>query len=232
MNKSSDIATQAADQLNRWFSVYQNQDLLFLSSGGSALIILSYLNLELIKDNVTISVVDERFSRNPKINNFAQLARTNFYIAVKDSGTKFIDTQPIPGESQSGLADRFDLELKNWVQNHPEGKIIATLGLGSDGHMAGIFPRPRHPELFATTFVDTDRWVVACRAGKKSPYPLRMTTTLPFLKLVNHAILFVLGEEKSLALYKVYADTGTLADTPGRLIKFLPSIHLFTDIKF
>lgn len=231
MNKPSDISRQAANQLNRWFSTYQAQDILFLSSGGSALTILPYLSPELIKDNVTISVVDERFSRNPKINNFAQLIRTNFYFGVKDSGVKFIDTQPVLGESQSGLASRFDLELKNWVQNHPNGKIIATLGLGSDGHMAGIFPRPRHPELFTKIYVETDHWTVACRSGSKNPYPQRVTTTIPFLKLIQNAIFFVMGEDKSLALHKVYAPTGSLADTPGRLIRLLSDVRLFTDIQ-
>lgn len=222
---------QAGDALNHWLQKYQNMPLLFLSSGGSALQILDHLNTGLYSDQATIGVIDERFSVDPKVNNFAQLASTNFYNQISKNNARIIDTRPRAPESQVDLANRFESELRNWVNNHPDGKIIATLGLGPDGHTSGILPFPENPELFYKLFVDTDHWVVAYDAGTKSPYPLRITTTIPFLKQIHHAILFVLGEEKSPALHKVYAPSGSLPDTPGRLVKLLPDVHLFTDIK-
>lgn len=220
----------AANHLNHWLELHSHLPILFLSSGGSALQILDYLNPDLFTDKITISVLDERFSVDPSINNFAQLASTNFFSLITQRGVQIIDTRPIFQESQTDPANRFESELKNWVQNHPDGKIIATLGIGVDGHTAGILPFPEDPQLFQKLFIDTDHWVVAYDAGAKSIYPLRVTTTFPFLQKLNHAILFVKGLEKAPVLQKAYDKSDNYPEVPGRLIKLLPSVHLFTDL--
>lgn len=231
LKKSNLFTRQAGDILNHWLQKYQNMPLLFLSSGGSALQILDHLDTNLFTDKVTISVIDERFSTDPKVNNFAQLASTNFYNQISKNNARIIDTRPRAPESQVDLANRFESELKNWVKNHPGGKIIATLGLGPDGHTSGILPFPENPDLFYKLFVDTDHWVVPYDAGAKSPYKLRVTTTIPFLQKIDHAVFYVCGEEKKPALKFVYEKSTDLASTPGHLVKLLPDVHLFTDIQ-
>jgi len=58
------------------------------------------------------------------------------------------------------LAHRYESSLFEWAKKHPEGKIIATMGIGFDGHTAGIMPYPENPETFARLFEDKEigRW--------------------------------------------------------------------------
>ncbi len=47
---------------------------------------------------------------------------------------------PGPGKPWTALAQRMEKNLRAWKNQNPQGKIIATLGIGADGHTAGIFP--------------------------------------------------------------------------------------------
>ena len=79
-------------------------------------------------------------------------------------------------------------------------------------------------------FDDPDQWVVRYDAGEKSPYPHRVTVTLPFLRQVDASIVYACGKEKQGALIKTLKLRGTLAETPGRVIQEMKKVDLFTDI--
>jgi 6-phosphogluconolactonase/glucosamine-6-phosphate isomerase/deaminase len=110
--------------------------------------------------------------------------------------------------------------------------VIAIMGIGSDGHTAGIMPFPKNHTLFQKLFEDEDRWVVSYDAEDKNPYPLRITVTIPFLKKnVQQVIAFVVGQEKSTALRYVIATDESVAKTPARVMREIPAtVQLFTDI--
>ena len=67
-------------------------------------------------------------------------------------------------------------------------------------------------------------------AEDKTPIPLRVTATLPFLREVDGAIVYAVGDQKAEALQKVVAHEGTLFSTPARVLKQMKSVTLFTDI--
>jgi 6-phosphogluconolactonase/glucosamine-6-phosphate isomerase/deaminase len=227
----SEALTMASSELTQiLFQFTQTKTpILFLVSGGSALEILDSINPTSLSPVITVSVLDERFSSDPTINNFSQFMQTKLYTDAKKSGCTFIDTRLNPNETQANLKKRFESVLRTWKQNYPHGKIIITQGIGSDGHTSGIFPFPENPKKFTDFFMNPNTWVASYDATGKNPYPLRVSTTLTFLKTVDNSILFVCGDDKKPALLKTLSPDGTFTETPARIINSMKDVYLYTD---
>ena len=160
--------------------------MLLLLSGGSNLKVLEKMDKNILNDSaVTKYVLDERFSSDPTENNSKQIEAIGVHIQP---------TIPREGETLDSFAARFNTDLKNWIKTHPGGKIICTLGMGSDGHIAGISPMFGNPEAFTETF-NTNELVVGYSGGLTPPQ--RVTVTPKFLtESVDTVIGLVLGESK------------------------------------
>ncbi|VAX33984.1 hypothetical protein MNBD_NITROSPIRAE03-1522 [hydrothermal vent metagenome] len=217
----AEAVRQAADAISSYLSDAQKEDrkVLFLSSGGSSLEILDFIPDDILGDYLTISVLDERYDREGKNNNFVQLSLTGFYRKALKSGCAFIDTRVRPGQTQKALADYFEGKLREWRKNNPDGEIIATIGIGPDGHTSGIMPFPENKKMFDTLF-NGERWVVAYDAAGKTPYSERVTTTNTFLKLINRAFVFAVGREKAEALHRMQEDR-PVSEVPAAILKEL-----------
>lgn len=220
----------AAAYLDSLFIRYSQKAILFLVSSGSALEILKYIDTKLISNRCTVGVLDERYSTDPAVSNYAQLSATEFFQKAKENGARTIFTFPLYNETQKGLADRWETSLRSWRRDNINGVVIITQGIGTDGHTAGVMSYPEDPKTFEKLFRG-DNWVASYNASGKNPYPLRVTTTLSFLKTVNHSIVFVKGIEKAEILKKVMASSGVLHKVPARLIHHMKQVDLFTDIK-
>jgi 6-phosphogluconolactonase/glucosamine-6-phosphate isomerase/deaminase len=204
-------------------------DMLLALSGGSALKMLDHIDALKLTSRVSIVVLDERFSSDPNINNSIQLKeRPAIQQAIKQ-GAQFFDTIPESTEKLEEFAQRYERILRAWKEKHAQGTIIATAGIGPDGHTLGMMPFSEDTAWFTKNFVATDRWVKGYDAEIKSEYPLRATTTVPFAKEINHCIYFVCGANKKSALDQALAPEGELADTPARLMQQIHDVHLFTD---
>ncbi len=226
------LAKQAVQSLNFYLSRYQENPLLLLFSGGSALKIVEELDPTLLNKNATISVLDERFTLDPKINIFAQLSQSSLYQKLNIHTLSCIDTRPNDGETLESLAQRFELELKKWRQQNMNGQIICTQGMGADGHTAGIMPFPEDSVTFNTLFNTENRWVIGYDAKGKNEHPLRVTTTLPFLKLINHSIMYITGEDKKNMLKRALEPSTVLSEVPAAIIQQMKHVHIFTDCDF
>ena len=205
---------------------------LLLLSGGSSLALLEGQEAAAIGSNVTIAPLDERYSTNPEENNMAQIAATEFYRRAVERGAHTIDTRVKEGESREDLAHRFNDALVEWIESHPNGKIIATTGIGPDGHVSGVMPYPEDAEGFTTRFDDQDNahLVVGYDAGDKNQYPERVTTTMNLIRKIDMAIAYVAGSGKKEAVRRVLSDEGSIAETPARILKEIPGkVLLFTD---
>lgn len=225
--------TYAAREISAILQKYSEAKtpVLFLVSGGSALKLIDAIDSNAFNPNLTIGVLDERFSADPAVNNFSQLSQTSFYAKAKAAGCTFVDTRVQNNETIESLTWRFTQALKDWKENHHRGGIIITQGIGSDGHTAGILPFPEDEPGFEKLFNQPDVWVVHYDAAGKNPYPWRVTTTLSFLRLVDHAIVFICGQDKQVALLKTVAETGSLAQTPARIIREMNDVAIYTDIQ-
>lgn len=213
--------TNATDGLNNVLGKISDP-ILFLSSGGSSLEVLEGLQ---IGENSMVSVLDERYSTDPLVSNFAQLFERmqpktfipHLSAGYSGKGAGFIDTRVRPHETLQQLAQRFERELRTWKQRNPHGAIVITQGMGADGHTAGIMPR--------YIFDNPGQWV----AG----YDARVTTTLAFLReMVDYSVAYVTGAKKREALKRLLAREGTLSETPARIMREMKHVKLFTDIVY
>jgi 6-phosphogluconolactonase/glucosamine-6-phosphate isomerase/deaminase len=217
----AEAARQVADDISLYLSNAQKRagKVLFLSSGGSSLAILEFISDDIPGDYPTIGVLDERYDREGKNNNFVQLSGTGFYRKALKSGCAFIDTTVRPGQTRNGLADYFEGKLREWRKNNPDGEIVATIGIGPDGHTSGIMPFPEDKERFDFLF-NGERWVMAYDATGKTPYPERVTTTNTFLKLIDRAFVFAVGREKAEAFRHMQEDR-PVSEVPAAILKEL-----------
>lgn len=203
----------------RAFQEEGNTDVLFLSSGGSALEALDSIDEDVISPLLTIGVLDERFDPSNRVSNYMQLRKTTFYKRAVARGCRLIDTSTKKGQTQEELADFYETELLNWRTLHPKGVIFVTMGLGSDGHTAGIMPFPEDRERFKKLF-ESSRLVVSYDAGTKNPYPNRITVTMSFLRKVNAASIFIVGAGKG-PVFRRLIESEDCAEIPGCIMKSL-----------
>lgn len=87
---------------------------------------------------------------------------------------------------------------------------VVVLGVGDDGHTASLFPG--EPEVG-----DSERLVVAVPA--KGPREPRLTLTPRVLIAARTTFVLAVGANKTAALDRAWAVTGTRADTPVRLVR-------------
>jgi len=224
-----DAAEHAAEALTELLKAAKDSGILLLLSGGSALKILDYVDEDAVGENLTLSVVDERFSADPETNNFAQIQNTSFYTLAQDKGASFIGTLPRPGETLAQISQRFERALRNWRAENPEGKIFAVLGMGADGHTAGIFPLPGNEQEFNRLFV-SQNWVTGYDNGGQKMPSERFTATLALLALVDSAIIFVTGKEKHEKLLLAAKKQGKLHELPALCWHRLKQARVYTDL--
>lgn len=222
---------QAQHYLQETLYTLRETPVLFLSSGGSVFQLLENVPEDVLGKHLTLSVLDERFSQDPTINNFLQLSVTDFYCNVARAGCNLISTVPNDGESIDSLASRFEHGLRSWRAQHPHGSILITQGVGSDGHTAGIMPYPEDKGHFHQLF-ESKRWVVGYHAGGKNPHPERVTATITFLKeAVDLSIVYAAGLEKGNALERLYAKNENAASLPASVIWQMKKVKMFTDFQ-
>lgn len=209
------------------FHDVEHRDVLFLSSGGSALTVLDRIDENVIAPYLTIGIFDERFDPTNKTSNYAQLHKTAFYKRAVQHGCRLIDTSTQRGQTQEELADYYENELRDWRVRHPRGAIMATMGIALDGHTAGIMPFPENPERFDELF-EGGRWIIAYDATGKNVYPHRVTTTFTFLRHVDIVGIYLAGAEKG-EMFAKLMNGSNLSEIPGRIIKSLPRGAIYTD---
>jgi 6-phosphogluconolactonase/glucosamine-6-phosphate isomerase/deaminase len=224
------LAEKAGHSLSSLLGEFQGREILLLLAAGSAFEALPHVKPEALGSRLSVAMLDERFSRDRQVSNFLQFKTTPFYkLAVKEDVNIF-DSSPGEGETADLLSLRFETMLREWIALNPKGAVISTFGVGEDGHIAGIAPFPEDAARFEELFEDRNRWVVSYDAGKKLQYPLRVTTTLSFLRQnLRAGVVYVSGERKRGALARLFSRTGSLSETPARILRELPNIALFMD---
>ncbi|MEK7162037.1 MAG: 6-phosphogluconolactonase [Patescibacteria group bacterium] len=219
-------AAEAGEHLNLMLTEHKKTPVLLLVSGGSALGILDYVGSTSMGENLTVSVLDERYSTDFAINNFAQMQKSDFYQLAFDAGSSFFGTLPRQSESMPELKARWETNLKNWNKENPDGLIIATLGMGADGHTAGIFPQA-DKEKFKNLF-ESENWVTAYTA--KTQHAERITTTATFISKIDIGLVYVCGLDKKTKLSEVIKNQSEINTLPALLWHKIKDTRVFTDI--
>jgi 6-phosphogluconolactonase/glucosamine-6-phosphate isomerase/deaminase len=227
----TNIDKKVANAISKYIKKNTDKPILLLVSGGSVLKILDYIDFPVVGKNINISLVDDRFSRNPNISNFLQLKHTEFYRKAKACKIKFISSLPKEGESLMAVSDRWEKELRQWESTYSSKRVvIAIMGVGLDGHTAGIMPSIKDKDKFSSLFENKEKWIVGYDAGSKNKYPLRITTSISFLRdIVDYAFVYVSGENKKNIL-KTIMKSDRLAKYPAVIFNSIKSVKLYTDI--
>lgn len=223
-------AAEAGEHLNLALMENKNRPILLVLSAGSSFAVLDYVGKTALGENVSICLADERFSQDPEVNNFLQLQKTAFYEDALNAEANIFGTLPRIGETKEQLAERWENFLHTWADNNPKGLIIATLGMGTDGHMCGVLPYPESRDEFHKLF-ESQAWVRAYDAGDKNKYRERVTLTLTFLKKNYVAFSFICGTEKKSKLDEVIKKQGEVYMLPALFLHELKNLKIFTDIK-
>jgi 6-phosphogluconolactonase len=187
---------------------------LYLISGGSNLDIevdiLDGIDAEVTK-NLSLLFVDERYGpSNHPDSNYTQLINKGFN--VKDATlVNILSDNSSPQDT---------LEIYKYFYNLYKDEsdvIIAQLGIGKDGHIAGVLPAsPGVNSSAIATYYESD------------PYK-RITLTLEALKDIDKAFVFCFGEDKREALLNLVDGPLDKNSMPSVILRELADVIVYND---
>lgn len=219
-------------------------DTVILLAGGSALDIIEYIepgkkcfhqecqadasedkkNLCQRTECRTIFIMgDERVSGETEINNYLQL-QSRYPSHPVTSLT--IDTSPIENETAKDFADRIQNTFLKKLPELNNPKIISILGIGMDGHTAGIFPMDE--ASFRRVYQDDLTYVPVHVEGLKIDSRASFTPTW-LLSNADELIGYAVGPDKKEILENLNSDTKKLNEQPAELLNLHKRSFIYTD---
>lgn len=228
--KNSDaVAAWAGDALTNFLLQKADKPTLLLLSGGSSLEVVKHMNPNILRSNLSFGLVDERFGVHERDRNLTAILKTPFVKSAQKQGRPITAIEATSGSVQES-ASRYEAYLKQWRVTFRDSVIAAVLGIGADGHVAGVMPFPGDRAWFEDTFANSRKWVVGYDTKGVGDFPQRVTVTPYFLNQeVDYAIAFACGRKKRAALERTTAVDGTLSETPARVLITMKESYLCTD---
>jgi len=192
-----------------------NKNILWLISGGSAIKVaigtLKMLANKTTTKNLHVGLIDERYGDiGHTESNWQQL---------KNSGIDKYRIQRYPileSLSIKETAQKYCNTVHNLITN--TDVAIGLLGLGEDGHTAGLLPN--NPIMKSRKLYDyyTDNQFE------------RISATPLLLNELNHLDVYIFGKNKLPALKNIFKP-GIVDKVPGRILNDFKSIEIFTNNK-
>jgi 6-phosphogluconolactonase/glucosamine-6-phosphate isomerase/deaminase len=209
------------------YSLITNRTILYLSGGNTpATLYATLAKEEKIRPGV-VGLIDERYgdpmhaSSNEKMIASTGLLR---YFSMLDTPYYAM----LRGVLLEETAGRYDELIRSLQTVYP--KSIGILGMGSDGHIAGILPN--RSDFDNPLFKKDDSYsLVKGIEDAGGIYKKRVTQTFLGLSLLDTIIVLVFGEEKKKALTQMFEE-GKEEDIPARFLKrkdVAPKVLLITD---
>lgn len=197
--------------------------LLLLLSGGSCLDLLTSTFFDHLPEDTVIFPLDERCTSNIEEMNSWKIAQ-RMPVRVRNRFYMY-DAQPELEESLEELGQRFTQHISAWLEANPKAQVVATLGIGVDGHTSGILP-----DLDAERFSNHFESGLVVAYESEDTYMGRVTVTLPFLRQrVSKAIVYATGIGKQPAL-TMLTQSLPLHQVPCGILNQMHDVQLFTDI--
>ncbi|HZL08104.1 MAG TPA: 6-phosphogluconolactonase [Candidatus Dormibacteraeota bacterium] len=188
---------------------------LWLTSGGSNTMPTVQIMANIpanLRSKLSVMPIDERYGETGHDeSNWAQLLRAGFeggeaaLLPVLEDGLSF--EQTIDRYNQMAIQAFNDNEV-----------IVAQLGVGGDGHVAGILPG-------SSAATETDDLAV----GYRSDPLTRLTLTFAALRRISAAYIFAFGNTKKEALKKLQTQSVPLDRQPAQVLKQLPEAYFYSD---
>lgn len=193
----------------------QRKKVLWLTSGGSNIHATVNIIAALSSDQtsrLTLGLVDERYGNigHPDSN----------WQALLDAGldTKNATVMPVllKGHDRQTTARHYELSLQAALEQ--SDVTIGLLGMGEDGHTAGILP---HSEACA----DTKSLVVDYTS---SPYE-RITLSFAGLMRLDVVYVFAFGANKVAQLTQLHTQNLSLEEQPIQIIKRINEAYVYNE---
>lgn len=196
---------------------------LVLLSGGSCLELLESPDALMgLGAGDAIAVVDERLE--PGAGNFDRIMRTPAFTRAASGGCVSFDSRFAPDATPEEAAAALEGFVRGYTKRG--ASVIALLGIGKDGHTAGILPLPEDPEGFRRRFVETGRLYAGYDAGAGYAPRRRVTATSELLLRADAAVVFAVGGKPVDAALE---EAMTPEKMPARLLLDLENVRIHTD---
>lgn len=226
-NSAENAARACAQRLSDLLTKHATKKVGILVSGGSALAVLDEVSLQNIGPQVTICIVDERFAVALENQNFYQLKQSPFIQKAVAAGARIADTDLSAQDSLSKAGEKFARALAQIASSEI---VITVLGIGPDGHTAGIMPFPESKQEYEKKFCDDKSLAIGYDAGEKNQFPLRVTASSTFLKSTSdHTLVFAVGSQKKTVLKEILTTKKGEHIFPARIFHDMRDVVVFTD---
>jgi 6-phosphogluconolactonase/glucosamine-6-phosphate isomerase/deaminase len=223
---SDEAAKQAGTYISEVIAEH-NGDVVCLLAGGSALDIIPHIKvMDSAKHECrTIFMLgDERGSRDVTINNSLQLVTRypDSYVAKN-----LILTVPAETEELEKFTSRILETFLTKTENLKNPKIIQVLGVGLDGHTAGIFPLPI--DEFTNIYNRPDHDIVPVHLEGLRIDSRASCTPNYIQSKADELVGYVVGSDKKMILESLINETKSIHERPAELIKRHSQTKLYTD---
>ena len=208
------------------YEMVSKTSVLFLSGGSTPKDLYEVLAKEEKLNIGAVAMVDERFGEKLHENsNELMIKNTQLLSFLQKSNTKFYPI--LQNEDMQNAAVQYD-EAVRYLFNYFQ-KSVAILGIGVDGHTAGI---PAIEEI-SQKILDNKSSLVSFYDNEERFYKKRITLTFLGLSKLDQIIVLVFGKDKRKAL-KLMFKNGSIAEIPARFLRekgIAEKIILITDQK-
>lgn len=209
-------ADRLADRLEQ--ELGSNKRVLWLVSGGSNIPLSVHIMNRLhqtVADklpNLTIALSDERYGKPGHPNsNWQQL-----HIAKFKTGSARTIPTLIPDLTLKATRDAFEQSLGQALSK--ADSVIAQLGMGDDGHIAGILPKSKAVKSGAGLV-----------AGYDGGTYMRVTITPMAFTKITTAYCFAYGNNKHDQLETLLDSELPVSTQPAQLLKTIHQAYVYTD---
>lgn len=171
---------------------------------------------------LSVSLIDERFGPVGHVHsNWRQLLDGGLPVASVRVMPLLLDSHD-DLEAFDGAVARFDDILTDAARRQARGEllIVGLLGIGADGHTAGILPRS------PACAIDGDGAALA--TGYRSEVHTRITITPAFFRYFDRAVAYAYGAGKWPAVDRLQQAL-PVCDQPAQLLKRARESRVFSD---
>lgn len=189
--------------------IAMRQTVLYLSGGSTPDMLYGRLSGDEDFLPGAIGLIDERYG-DPKheSSNEAMIEKTGLLRYVRLRSIPFYPI--LTGQSLSDTAEYYDDTVRSLSVVYRQA--VAVLGVGADGHTAGIAGN-RHD--FENPIFGEQSKLVSSFDDPTGPFHARITMTFLGLSMLDFLVVMAFGENKQKALNRTFAD-GSEEEIPAR----------------